>query len=279
MELIDLHCHTTASDGIYTPSEMIDYAIANNVRVLAITDHDTIDGLEEALSHAQQRSFACIPGIEFSIEYTNGSFHLLGLGIDYTHPDLLSELAQLQKLRKDRIFKIIKDLQNHGISITDEEIEHEAVGNSPGRPHVARLLVKKGYAGTIAHVFENFMVKGKPGYIKKDKISFYSALKLIKASGGIPVIAHPISLGFSSWEECENILKKFFDAGVQGIEVFSGMHTDEDVSKFLQIAQKYSVIITGGSDFHGDKQEKIGFYGENKPIPLQTAKQFIQMVR
>lgn len=278
MELIDLHCHTTASDGIYSPTGIIDYAIAHDVSVLAITDHDSIDGLPQGILYAKQKSFALIPGIEFSIDFPYGSFHLVGMGIDYTNDDLCYELEHLQVLRKERIYKIIKDLQLHGINITDEEVKKEALGNSPGRPHVARVLVKKGYAPNISHVFTQFMVKGKPGYVKKEKINFNRAVQLIKASGGIAIVAHPVSLGFSSWDEREQLIKDFIDAGVEGIEVYSAMHGDEDVRHLLHIAQKYSLLISGGSDFHGDKNEAIGYYGEGKPIPAELAKQFLKMV-
>ncbi|MGQ9843876.1 MAG: PHP domain-containing protein [Spirochaetota bacterium] len=278
MELIDLHCHTTASDGIYSPTGIIDYAIAHDVSVLAITDHDSIDGLLEAMLYAKQKSFALIPGIEFSIDFPYGSFHLVGMGIDYTNDDLCYELEHLQMLRKERIYKIIKDLQLHGINITNEEVKKEALGNSPGRPHVARVLVKKGYAPNISHVFTQFMVKGKPGYVKKEKINFNRAVQLIKASGGTAIVAHPVSLGFSSWDECEKLIKDFIVAGVEGIEVYSAMHGDEDVRHLLHIAQKYSLLISGGSDFHGDKNEAMGYYGEGKPIPVELAKQFLKMV-
>ncbi|HOJ30118.1 MAG TPA: PHP domain-containing protein [Spirochaetota bacterium] len=279
MELIDLHCHTTASDGIYSPTGIIDYAIVHNVSVLAITDHDSIDGLEEALDYAKQKLFELIPGIEFSIDFPHGSFHLVGMGIDYTNGDLRYELEHLQMLRKERIYKIIKDLQLHGIEVTDEEVEKEALGNSPGRPHVARVLVKKGYAPTVSDVFTQFMVKGKPGFVKKEKINFHRALQLIKASGGTAIVAHPVSLGFSTWDECEQLIKDFVDAGVAGIEVYSAMHSDEDVTHLLHIAQKYSLLISGGSDFHGDKNEAMGYYGEGKPIPAGLAKQFLKTVK
>ncbi|HXK66148.1 MAG TPA: PHP domain-containing protein [Spirochaetota bacterium] len=279
MELIDLHCHTTASDGIYSPTGIIDYAIVHNVSVLAITDHDSIDGLEEALDYAKQKLFELIPGIEFSIDFPHGSFHLVGMGIDYTNGDLRYELEHLQMLRKERIYKIIKDLQLHGIEVTDEEVEKEALGNSPGRPHVARVLVKKGYAPTVSDVFTQFMVKGKPGFVKKEKINFHRALQLIKASGGTAIVAHPVSLGFSSWAEGEQLIKDFVDAGVAGIEVYSAMHSDEDVTHLLHIAQKYSLLISGGSDFHGDKNEAMGYYGEGKPIPAGLAKQFLKTVK
>ncbi len=279
MELIDLHCHTTASDGIYSPTGIINYAIDHNVSVLAITDHDSIDGLAQASEYAKLKSFTLIPGIEFSIDFPHGSFHLVGMGIDYTNGDLCNELLHLQMLRKERIYKIIKDLQLHGIDITDEEVENEALGNSPGRPHVARVLVKKGYAPTVSDVFTQYMVKGKPGYVKKEKINFHRALQLITASGGVAIVAHPVSLGFSSWDEGEQLIRDFASAGVAGIEVYSAMHSDEDIRHLLHIAQKYSLIISGGSDFHGDKNEAMGYYADSKPIPFDLARQFIKVVK
>jgi predicted metal-dependent phosphoesterase TrpH len=182
MEKIDLHCHTTASDGIKTPSELIDFAAANGVSVLAITDHDTINGLEEALNHTAGKDFTLIPGIEFSIAYQGGSFHLVGLYVDHNYTPIITKTRHLQEVRDNRIYRIIDDLETHGIFIPVEEVQDESNGGAMGRPHVARVLVKHGYANTINEVFRKYLVKGKPGYVPKERIALDEAISLIKGA-------------------------------------------------------------------------------------------------
>lgn len=276
MKKIDLHCHTTASDGIRTPSELIDYAISEGVELIAVTDHDTVNGVPEALSYAEGLNFTVIPGIEFSIEYPGGSFHLLGLNVDHTYKPMLSKLSHLQNVRDTRIYRIIDDLRLHGIDIPVEQVLEESQGGTMGRPHVARVLVKHGYAPTINDVFKKFLVKGKPGYIKKEKILLEDAVEFIRAAGGQSIIAHPVSLGFKGFDEFEKILKSFIYKGVQGIEVYSSMHTNPEVAEFLRLAEKYSLLISGGSDYHGDKGEKIGYYMPDKTIPYGICRNFLR---
>jgi len=270
MEKIDLHCHTTASDGIKTPSELIDFAAANGVSVLAITDHDTINGLEEALNHANRKDFTLIPGIEFSIAYQGGSFHLVGLYIDHNYTPIITKTRHLQEVRDNRIYRIIDDLESHGIFIPVEEVQDESSGGAMGRPHVARVLVKHGYANTINEVFRKYLVKGKPGYVPKERIALDEAISLIKGAGGIPIIAHPVSLNYKSFDDFEALLKGFIDSGVEGLEVYSSMHRPAEVDEFLKLVKKYNLIASGGSDYHGDKDEKIGFYMPSKPIPYEV---------
>lgn len=270
MKKIDLHCHTTASDGIKTPSELIDFAAANDVNVLAITDHDTINGLEEAINYASGKDFHLIPGIEFSIAYQGGSFHLVGLYVDHKYIPIINKTRHLQEVRDNRIYRIIDDLASHGIRIPVEEVQNESNGGAMGRPHVARVLVKHGYAHTINEVFKKYLVKGKPGYVPKERIDLVEAITLIKGAGGIPVIAHPVSLNYKNFDEFETLLKVFMDAGVEGIEVYSSMHRPVEVEEFSRLVKKYNLIASGGSDYHGDKDEKIGYYLPSKPIPYEV---------
>jgi predicted metal-dependent phosphoesterase TrpH len=266
---IDLHTHTTASDGIYTPSELIDIALKEDLVALAVTDHDTIDGLAEAVEYSAGKDLELVPGIEFSIDYTGGSFHLLGLNIDYTDIDLSAECQRLTAIREGRAERIVHDLNAKGYTISFREVEAISPGGAIGRPHIARVLIKNGYAGDMNEVFSNFMVRGKPGYVPKEKITLEKAVHLIVDSGGIPVIAHPVSLNFDGHGDFERTLREFIDKGVAGIEVYSTMHTPEEVEMFLHFAQKYNLVVTGGSDFHGDKREEIGHYSDDRLIPLE----------
>ena len=275
MKIIDLHCHTTASDGIKTPSELIEFAISQGVEVIAITDHDTVAGIAEALDYAYARSFKVVPGIEFSIDFPGGSFHLLGLNVDHSYEPLLTKLTHLQNVRDTRIYRIIDDLAYNGIEIPLNEVLDESQGGTMGRPHVARVLVKHGYAPTINDVFKRFLIKGKPGYIKKEKISFTEAMELVSGAGGQSIIAHPVSLGYKNYDEFESILKGFVERGISGIEAFSSMHTNRDIEEILRLAGKYGLHVSGGSDYHGDKDEKIGYYMPSKPVPYDLCRFYI----
>lgn len=266
---IDLHTHTTASDGIYTPGKLIDVARQNGLIAMAITDHDTVDGLPEAVEYARSVGFRLYPGVEFSIDYDAGSFHIIGLNIDYTHEGLRRTVKDLAEHRGTRAYRIIDDLKKHGIDIPIDEVIAEAGGGSIGRPHVARVMINRGYATSIREIFQNYLVKGKPGYAKKVRIAFEEAVSLILECGGIPVIAHPVSLECRSMGEFEGLLKKFIKTGVRGLEVYAAMHTPAMAEEYLALALKYRLLVTGGSDFHGDKDEIIGNYQKDYPIPIE----------
>lgn len=264
---IDLHVHTKASDGTFSPFGIIDYAINRNICSLAICDHDTVAGVPEAMDYAGRIGFDLIPGVEFSLDYQGGSFHLLGLCIDYKNTDLIKITGELKESRIERIKKIVKTLKKDGYDIPLEEVEKEAMGAAVGKPHIARVMIRMGYAEDMACVFKNFMCHGKPGYVKRDRISLDQAISVIKDAGGIPVIAHPVSLNFRSFDEFEEQLNNYIVAGVAGIEAYSSMHSMSDVSEFLRIANKKNILVTGGSDFHGDKGKEIGVYTDGNYIP------------
>jgi 3',5'-nucleoside bisphosphate phosphatase len=264
---IDLHVHTKASDGVYTPTEIIDYAIKNGISSLAITDHDTLSGLPEAMDYAKKTGYDLIPGIEFGLQYPAGSFHLVGLFVDYFNPALLEITERLKKSRLERINKIIESLKEYNIDLSLLEIEKEASGAALGKPHIARLMVKKGYAADLPYVFKNYMIKGKPGHVKRDRITLNEAVIAIKNAGGIPIIAHPVSLNFKSFDEFEKLLIEFIQSGVEGLEVYSSMHTMKDVTAFLDIAEKNNILVSGGSDFHDESSKQIGVYTDGNYVP------------
>lgn len=267
--LIDLHTHTTASDGIYSPADLIDHAIEVGCRVLAIADHDTVGGLDEALAYASGKKIVLIPAIEFSIDYDHGSFHLLGMNINHKDEMLQEVFEDLQERRSTRVTRIVEDLRKHGVVVREEEIIAESGGESIGRPHVARVLVRHGYARNIEDVFKKYLVPGKPGYVKKEKINLEHAILLIRHAGGKAIVAHPVSLNINSFKELENEILRFRSLGVDGIEAYASMHDESQVKHFAYFASKHGLIVSGGSDFHGDKHERIGYYGTIRPIPWQ----------
>lgn len=269
---IDLHTHTTASDGILTPSALIDYALARGIAALAITDHDTTGGLDEAVRYALGKNIDVIPGIEFSVEYPRGSFHLVGLYIDF-HNTLLDEtLKKLKHLRDTRASRIIDDLRAANITIALDDVIEEAGGAPLGKPHFARVMVQRGYGKSVEEIFKKYLVDGKPGDIKKEKITPADAIALIKGSGGVPVLAHPASLEFSSFAVFEDELQAFIEMGLEGIEAYAAMHSPDEADEFARIARKYDLLISGGSDFHGDKNEILGAWHDGMSIPYNLYK-------
>lgn len=266
---IDLHTHTNASDGIYSPEELIDYAISQGIGAMAITDHDTVSGLPEAMKYAKRIGFELIPGIEFSIEYSGGSLHLVGLYIDYNNALLIEKAEWLKEHRMTRAVRIIEDLRKYNIDIPLKRLEKETKGGAIGKPHIARIMIEMKYGKDTKEIFKNFMCKGKPGYIEKDRISLEEAIFVIKQSRGIPVVAHPISMNLKIFDRYEKKVDEMIQLGIEGLEVYSSMHTEDDVSEFLKIAQKRNLLVTGGSDFHGDKSKVIGAYIPDKNIPVE----------
>ena len=276
IKIIDLHTHTDSSDGIYSPIELIDHAARNNIVAMAITDHDTVDGLKDASEYAKKINFNLIPGIELSIEYSGGSFHLLGLFIDFENLKLLKTIKKLKRNRENRAQKIVKDLRNYDVNISFDEVKKGVRNGSIGKPHIARIMVKMGYGQNVTEIFHNYMRKGKPGYVKKGNLEITEAISVIKQAGGTPIIAHPASLNYSSYNEFDNILRDSINAGVEGLEVYSSMHSLDETQKFLEIAKKYNILISGGSDFHGDKGKEIGSYYKEKYIPIEILDKIIE---
>lgn len=275
---IDLHTHTRASDGLKTPDELVNYAIQQEVSVLAITDHDTIGGIDQALEASRGEDILCIPGIEFSIARDRGLFHLVGLNIDHTNSELRSRIDELARLRGTRANRMVDDLNKNGIAIDMNEVIDEAGGGVIGKPHVARVLVRHGYAPDFSSVFKLYLEKGLPGYAPKEKIPLEQAMQLIIKSGGLPVLAHPVSLELGGPEAYGEFIIQLKEIGLRGIEVYADMHSDDDVLFFEKLARRHELLITGGSDYHGDKDEKIGYYG-NRLIPYsiyKTLKEYVQ---
>ncbi len=273
---IDLHTHSHASDGLKSPSSLIDYSIENNIEVLSITDHDTVAGIAEASKHCADKNIKFIPGIEFSVKYPKGSYHLLGYNIDHTYAPLLKKIEYLSLMRDTRAQRIVSDLQSHGFDITIEEITAECSQGAIGRPHIARVLVKKGYTSNITEAFKDFLVAGKPGFIPKDKITIEDAIKLTYDAGGIPVISHAHSLKHIGFDEFELFLKESIDSGIKGIEAYSSVHTPQEAETYVKLAKKYNLLITGGSDYQGDKNEVIGYYQPEHQIPAVYLDSFLQ---
>lgn len=258
MSHVDLHCHSTASDGTFTPTQVIDLAKREGLTAIALTDHDTVAGCAEAAKRAAEVGVDFLPGIEISAAFPHpGTLHLLGYGVDPENPELKSLSDDLLAGRDSRNPKIIARLQELGMKITMEEVEAEAKGGVLGRPHIASVLLKKGYVNTIKQAFNYFLAPGGSAFFDKERLSPRDAIARIRASGGVAVLAHPTQLRTTNSAELDRVVKDLVDLGLQGIETIHSDHNDADIKAFDSLASKYNLLRTGGSDFHGGTKPTI----------------------
>jgi hypothetical protein len=253
---IDLHIHSTASDGTLSPAELLAMAASIGLGAIAITDHDSIAGAREALLEGIPAGLGFLTGVEISAEPPpsypgSGSIHILGYAIRLDDPELNRALEKLQEARKNRNPQIVERLRTLGIAISMEEVEHEAADGQAGRPHIASLLVKKGVARSIDDAFDRFLSNGRPGYADKARIECSQAITLINAAGGIPVLAHPCLLDLENEDQLEDLLHEMIAMGLKGLEVYFTDHTPEQTRRYADLARHHELLMTGGTDFHG----------------------------
>jgi predicted metal-dependent phosphoesterase TrpH len=254
---VDLHCHSTASDGTLAPAELMRLAKRNNLSAIALTDHDTIGGIEEAAAEAGKLGIDFLPGIEISCESPRGTMHLLGYGVEPASDVLRDLTRRLIAARDDRNPRIIRKLNELGVAITMDELEAEARGAVVGRPHIAAILNRKGYVNSIKQAFDKYLGTGGAAYFDKERIPPREAFDLIHRSGGLPVLAHPVQLKTENDAQLERIIKDCKDMGLAGLEVIHSDHTADLVNKYSALADKFGLLKTGGSDFHGSNKKDI----------------------
>lgn len=255
-DLIDLHVHSTASDGTMSPRELVFYAASRGLKAVALTDHDTIDGVADAEAAGLEAGIEVIPGVEISVDYP-GEMHILGYYIKYDDPILVDGLAQLRSYREERNPKIIEKLRELGFDISMEEVTEASGGKVVGRPHFASVLVKKGYVRDTAEAFDLYLGSGKPAYFKKDKFTPREGIELIQSSGGVPVLAHPKYLLTGGGGNLGALIRELKKYGLQGIEVYYSQHSPDETDRFYKMAMDNNLIITGGTDFHGAHKPDI----------------------
>jgi predicted metal-dependent phosphoesterase TrpH len=254
---VDLHLHTTASDGVLSPSEIVRYAKAKGLQAIAITDHDTIDGCEEGLSEGKRIGFEVIPGIEISADHSPGSMHILGFFLDIRHPLLNERLEYLQKARAERNPKMVAKLNQLGIEVTYEEVLKASGGGQVGRPHFANVLLEKKIVKSFQEAFDRFLKKGAPAYVDKFRFTSKEALHFIHEAGGVAVLAHPNTLGVKGMTELEKVILRLVDEGLQGIEVYYPEHSAAEVALYKTLADRYHLLSTGGTDYHGIEKNEL----------------------
>lgn len=252
---IDLHAHTTASDGSLSPTELVRAAAAEGLAALAVTDHDTVEGLAEARIEARRAGIELVNGMELSVRWDEGTFHLLGYLFE-EGPGLSSGLAQLQALRHDRNLRMIGRLNELGYGVSYADVAAESGGGQVGRPHMAKALVRKGLVPTVQEAFERLLRRGRPAYVIVDRLEPEDAFALVRRAGGVPVLAHPYQLRLSE-EELDARIPGWKDAGLGGIEVQHSSHDAARQSFLERLAGKHGLAATGGSDFHGDTKPDV----------------------
>lgn len=264
----DLHLHTVYSDGEYTPQSIVQKALSENFRAIAITDHDTVDGIASVIQEAGE-SIEIIPGIELSAgvfsqkdDNTSEEIHIVGLFIDYNEPNFLRILKGLSAGRKDRMNDMLTKLDEMGMPITMKEIEKFKTKDVVGRLHLAQAMVEKGYVKNTNEAFNKFIGDDKPAYANRNRLSSKRAISLIKQIGGIPIIAHPHLL------KNDSVIPQLVEEGIKGIEVYYLDPQANPSSKYLEIAKKHNLLISGGSDCHGLSKGKT-FLGKVK-VPYQA---------
>jgi predicted metal-dependent phosphoesterase TrpH len=259
---IDLHIHSTASDGTFSPCEILALATKLNLAAIAITDHDTIDGSKEVIDKGISSEIKFLTGVEISAAppisfFCSGSLHILGYSFRLDDPVLNQTLHTLQMARKNRNPGIIERLNNIGFDISIEEVLEIADGGQIGRPHIARLMTEKGYAGSINEVFDKYLGKGKPAYVDKYRIECDAAIGIITNAGGIPVLAHPSLINFCNDRKLDDMVAGLKEMGIRGIEVYYPEHSKSQFSSYMKLAEKHKLLITGGTDFHGSLKPDI----------------------
>lgn len=267
--MIDLHTHSTCSDGTFSPEDLVREAKKAGVTHLALTDHDTVEGVEAAARAAREEGLAFLPGIEISAEFQPGTLHILGYGLDPRNEALRRRLEEVQRWRRERNPRIVERLTALGMDLTMEEVAARAGGDLVGRPHFAQTLLDKGYVQTRQEAFDRFLAKGRPAYVDKVRLSPQESVALIREAGGVAVLAHPLQLKIQDPQALEAFVGELREMGLQGIECYYRNHTEEDEARFLAIAQRHALLPTGGSDFHGTNRPfiRLGTGEGNLEVP------------
>ena len=250
MSRIDLHLHTTHSDGSLSPTAVLQLAHTANVTALAITDHDIVTGIPEAIAAGAERGIEIIPGVEISSCMGNSELHLLGYCIDWQDSELNRRLATLRESRHTRNPQIIERLRALGLDVTYEEVRALAGTDAVGRPHIARLLMDKKYVTSAKDAFDRYLAEGRPAYVARELPNQTDAIAWIRAAGGVAVLAHPTWAKVSG-EGLNALLTTLKAEGLGGIEVHYSTHTKRQTMEYLDLAKRLDLLVTGGSDFHG----------------------------
>ena len=273
---IDLHLHSHFSDGLHSPAKLIELAREKGLCAISITDHDTVASLNEAMDHGTQCDITVLPGVEISAHHQNLSIHILGYGMDLRSADFAEALRDIQKARTERNEKIFVKLQRLGFSISPDDISLEHNGQI-GRPHIARLLVKKGIVGSENEAFRRLLGNTGAAYAQRKILPVSQAIETINNAGGLSFWAHPGGIGLSE-SALTTLIKEFAQHGLAGIEVYHPVHSKKNIQFMENLCNNLGLLSTGGSDFHGREKDRssIGDSGVNQAVPFVLFKKLQQ---
>jgi len=266
--MIDLHTHSTFSDGSLSPAQLVERAVRLGLTGLSLTDHDCTAGIPDFLEAAGAASIAGVSGVEISVDVSKGTFHLLGYLFNHEDSSFQEALAGIRNGRERRNGQMLARINSMGMGMTWPEVSKAAGEGVVGRPHFAQVMVDRGYVSSRKEAFAKYLAKGKPGYVDRARLSPESGIWAIRAAGGVAVLAHPGTLelcGSRLWE----YVRELKEIGLQGVEVYYSEHSEEQVSAYNDMAKSLDLVATGGSDFHGDLNPRIelgrGFGGLSVP--------------
>jgi 3',5'-nucleoside bisphosphate phosphatase len=247
MSRVDLHIHSTVSDGRFTPAEVVRKAAARGLSAMALADHDAVEGIVPALEEAKNHAgLTMIPAVEINTDVPTGEIHVLGYFFDYMQPELLNKLALMRESRVNRGAKMVEKLRLLGLNVEWKRVQEIAGAGSIGRPHIAEALLEKGYISNIKEAFIKYIGWGGPAYVEREKMTPAEAAELILKANGLPVLAHPLTIN-----NHEATIIELKDHGLAGIEAYYGNYSPDQVKNLVALAKKYSLLTTGGSDYHG----------------------------
>ncbi|MGD0855850.1 MAG: PHP domain-containing protein [Dehalococcoidia bacterium] len=252
----DLHLHTTGSDGRLTPTELVELARTRGLKVIAVTDHDSVGGIDEAIKEAlNEPPVTIIPGVEINTDLASGELHVLGYFINYVDPELVVSLGKIRESRVGRAEKMVDKLHGLGVQVEWQRILDLARGDSICRPHIAQAMLEKGYVTSEREAFDKYIGRNGPAYVEREKVKPVDAVEIIKKAGGLPVLAHPADI-----QDLDDMIKELIEAGLVGLEVYYGQYDKATVDRLIRIAENYKLIMTGGTDYH--------HFQDNHEVPL-----------
>jgi len=252
----DLHVHTYLSDGTFSPEKVMEYAKVAGLYAIAITDHDCVDGIAPAMEIAAKLGMEVVPGVELTAEIGDSEIHILGYFVDWQDKIFSKQLNDISEVRKERAKKILEKLRKHAVDLSEDELFQLSGPGSVGRLHIANLLYKKGFISSVSEAFRKYIGNKGCCYVSKFKLTPEDAIAMIKRVGGIPVLAHPKTV-YAEDRSREDMIKELVKDGMSGIEVYHSDHKPKDVEEFKGLAEKYNLLMTGGSDCHGFGKRQI----------------------
>lgn len=260
---VDLHSHTTASDGALAPRDLVTLAARQGVRVLAVTDHDSTSGLPEAMAEALQHGIEIVPGLEINCDVPGAEVHVLGYYVDWQADWFEAFLAEQRAERRARVHRMVERLGELGVPVTAEEVFAICKEGSPGRPHVAQAMIKRGYVKSVREAFDRYLRSGGPANVPRRRLAPVEAVAVIRRAGGVPVFAHP------GLADRDGLIPELVEAGLGGIETFYPEHSAGQIETYRALCRRHHLVATGGSDYHGPQTGRAGTLG-SPYVPLEV---------